>query len=255
MENIVFPASIQKIIGSMPVLSENVGRSGAFVAYIGDELVLKRTEKGQLQNAQKMQTFLSGYGLAPEVVHFETGDFDYMISKKALGRSAIDREYRREPRRLARALGEFLLKIHSLPVGQCPVSGLTDKWIGDFYAAVDKTDGVYKHISEYIGIETLSKAKEIVNENAAFLASDTVLHGDYCLPNVMLTDFEAKHAIDLGEGGVGDRHFDLFWGLWSLSYNLKTDAYGDDFLSAYGKKSVNKDLIVTCGCLCAPDGF
>jgi len=46
VEKSLFPAEIQKIILDRPVYSDNVGRSGALVAFIGDELVLKRTEKG-----------------------------------------------------------------------------------------------------------------------------------------------------------------------------------------------------------------
>ena len=32
-------------------------------------------------------------------------------------------------------------------------------------------------------------------------------------------------VLDLGAAGRGDRHFDLFWGRWSLQYNLKTDRH------------------------------
>ncbi len=35
--------------------------------------------------------------------------------------------------------------------------------------------------------------------------------------------------IDLGNGGVGDRHIDLFWGAWTLFYNLKTDRHTERF--------------------------
>jgi kanamycin kinase len=63
------------------------------------------------------------------------------------------------------------------------------------------------------------------------------------LPNVILDDFKFSGFIDLGNGGVGDRHIDLFWGLWSLWFNLKTDKYGDVFLDAYGRDAVNIDNI------------
>ena len=49
--------------------------------------------------------------------------------------------------------------------------------------------------------------------------------------------------IDVGCGGVGDRHIDLFWGVWTLAYNLKTDRYGERFLDAYGRDGVDVSLL------------
>ena len=38
------------------------------------------------------------------------------------------------------------------------------------------------------------------------------LHGDYCLPNLIMRDFQLEGFIDLGYGGIGDLHYDLYWG-------------------------------------------
>lgn len=75
-----------------------------------------------------------------------------------------------------------------------------------------------------------------------YLKTDTLLHGDYCLPNIMLDDWRFSGFIDLGNGGVGDRHVDLFWGIWSLQFNLKTDRYRDRFLDVYGLEMVNEEM-------------
>ena len=73
--------------------------------------------------------------------------------------------------------------------------------------------------------------------------SNVLLHGDYCLPNVMLDQWQFSGFIDVGNGGVGDRHIDLFWGIWSLTYNLKTNAYKDRFLDAYGRELIDDELL------------
>lgn len=254
MESLRFSKSIDSVLSGRDIKINTDGRSGALVAFAGEDLVVKRTQKGGLENAFRMQTFLSRFGLSPKVVLYESGDeYDFLVSSRARGTSAIDPEYLARPRRLAREMGEFLLKIHSLPACECPVTNLTEKWHGEFLSACRRTQGIYKYISDYINVETLSRAQEIVREYAGALQSDTVLHGDYCLPNVMLVDFHADTAIDAGEGGLGDRHFDLFWGLWSLNYNLKTDACREDFLSAYGVSRADEALIRACGCIFLPD--
>ena len=75
------------------------------------------------------------------------------------------------------------------------------------------------------------------------LRADTLIHGDYCLPNVLLKDWRFSGFIDLGNSGVADRHIDLFWGAWTLGFNLKTDAYRSRFFDAYGRDRVSEDII------------
>lgn len=70
-----------------------------------------------------------------------------------------------------------------------------------------------------------------------------LIHGDFCLPNVMLDDWRFSGFIDLGSAGLGDRHVDIHWALWSLAYNLKTDRYTGRFLDAYGRELVELDRL------------
>jgi kanamycin kinase len=79
--------------------------------------------------------------------------------------------------------------------------------------------------------------------NKHLLETNTLLHGDYCLPNILLDDWNFSGFIDLGNGGVGDRHVDLFWGAWSLFFNLKTDRYRDRFFDAYGRDKIDLDML------------
>ena len=76
-----------------------------------------------------------------------------------------------------------------------------------------------------------------------YLQQDVLLHGDYCLPNVILDNWQFSGFVDVDSGGVGDRHIDLFWGIWSLGFNLKTQAYRDRFLDAYGRDRVDTEML------------
>ena len=40
-----------------------------------------------------------------------------------------------------------------------------------------------------------------------------------------------------------DRHVDLFWGAWTLQYNLKTDDYRQYFFDAYGRELVDDERL------------
>jgi kanamycin kinase len=43
--------------------------------------------------------------------------------------------------------------------------------------------------------------------------------------------------------GVGDKHIDLYWAIWSLQYNLKTDEYTDYFLDQYGRDNFDYHML------------
>lgn len=82
-----------------------------------------------------------------------------------------------------------------------------------------------------------------------------VIHGDYCLPNLILHDFKMTGYIEVGYGGIGDRHYDIFWGLWSLQFNLKNDEYSKQSVNACGKPLIDQDRLRLCGLLSVFNGF
>lgn len=87
------------------------------------------------------------------------------------------------------------------------------------------------------------EAYRIANEYRVYLKNDTLIHGDYCLPNIILDNWNFSGFIDLGNGGVGDLHIDVFWGAWTLWFNLKDEKYIPRFLDAYGREKINMELL------------
>ena len=76
------------------------------------------------------------------------------------------------------------------------------------------------------------------------LNSDCLIHGDYCLPNIIINKRKLSAYVDLGGAGMGDRHIDLFWGIWTLNFNLGTFDYTDELLDAYGRDKVNPNALI-----------
>jgi aminoglycoside phosphotransferase len=60
-----------------------------------------------------------------------------------------------------------------------------------------------------------------------------LIHGDYCLPNVLFADGKLKSVIDVGQAGLGDPRDDLAAGVWTLQYNYGP-GFAREFLDAYG---------------------
>jgi aminoglycoside phosphotransferase len=60
-----------------------------------------------------------------------------------------------------------------------------------------------------------------------------LIHGDYCLPNVLVDERRLTGLVDVGKSGLGDPGDDLAAGLWTLHYNFG-HGYGRQFLESYG---------------------
>jgi aminoglycoside phosphotransferase len=71
---------------------------------------------------------------------------------------------------------------------------------------------------------------------------NVLIHGDYCLPNVLVSEGKLSGLVDLGRSGLGDPRDDVCAGLWTLQYNYGK-GFARDFLDAYGSLPVNDQEI------------
>jgi aminoglycoside phosphotransferase len=69
---------------------------------------------------------------------------------------------------------------------------------------------------------------------AGFTPEIVFCHGDYCLPNALVSGGHISGIIDWSSGGYQDYRVDLAAGVWSIRYNLKDEAYVETFLQTYG---------------------
>ena len=208
-------------------------------------LYLKTAPRGSLRREADMTAFFCGKGLAAEVLRYESLDKDWLLTRAVPGEDCTFRGYLEDPKRLSALLGEKLRMLHEVSTAGCPVTDHT----GAYLAAVAEGQARGRFDGSYFLREGLTEeaARRTVQEAAPLLKNEVLLHGDYCLPNVMLEDWRFSGFIDLDHGGIGDRHIDLFWGAWSLGFNLGTDRWRDRFLDAYGRDIINEELLRAIG--------
>lgn len=210
----------------------------------GPGFYLKKAPRGTLFKEAAMTRFFHEKGLAPQVLAYESLDADWLLTRRVPGEDCTHALYLADPKRLCDTAAQLLRMLHDTDFSGCPVQRMED------YLATARQNygsGVWdlSLLPESWGFATAEEAWQEVQCNGAALASDVLLHGDYCLPNIVLRDWQFSGFIDLDAGGIGDRHVDLFWGIWSLQFNLKTDAYRERFLDAYGRDRVNADALRT----------
>ena len=207
---------------------------------------LKKAPKGSLRKEAEMTRFFHGKGLAAEVLAYESQDSDWLLTARIPGEDCTFPMYRQDPVRLCDTTAELLRMLHNTDAAGCPIPNRT----ADYLATAHRNHraGIYdmQFFPESADPEDAWKLAEAYGP---LLKNDTLLHGDYCLPNIMLDNWRFSGFIDLDTGGVGDRHVDLFWGIWSLNFNLKTNQYRDRFLDAYGRENIQEDLIRIVGAI------
>ena len=210
----------------------------------GSGFYLKTAPKGTLLKEATMTRFFHEKGLAARVLAYESLEADWLLTERIPGEDCIHEMHLADPVRLCDTTAQLLRMLHETETTGCPVHRTAD------YLATARKNYEQKAYDLTLfpdnwGYATPEQAWQEVQRNGQFLRSDTLLHGDYCLPNIMLNNWQFSGFIDLDAGGIGDRHIDLFWGVWSLQFNLKTDAYRDRFLDVYGRDKVNEDVFRT----------
>ncbi len=207
-----------------------------------DGLYLKSAPAGTLKIEAEMARFFHSKGLSCRVIDYFTDDRDWLLTARIPGEDCTHRMYLDDPKRLCETTAQLLRQLHSTPVDGCPIPNRTDTYLAT--ARKNHEKGLYDTslFPDNWGYATAEEAWSVVEKYSHLLKTDTLLHGDYCLPNILLNNWTFSGFIDLGNGGVGDRHIDLFWGAWTLFFNLKTDYYRDRFLDAYGREDVEEDM-------------
>ena len=208
-------------------------------------LFLKSAEAGSLKQEAEMDAFFASLGLGPQVLDYRTEHADWLLTRAVKGEDCTHPDYLADPSRLAETMARILYDLHHRNHLGCPIQDHTARYLTR--ASENYHAGRYDAslFPDNWGYASAEEAWAMIQANGDCLKTDTLLHGDFCLPNIMLDSWKPSGFIDVGGGGVGDRHVDLFWGAWTLNFNLKTDKFCQRFLDAYGRDNFEPELLRT----------
>jgi aminoglycoside phosphotransferase len=125
------------------------------------------------------------------------GGYEFLLTKAVPGIPANDRSSGRDRQEVASLIGRALKQFHSVPIADCPFR----------HPAVGPT------------------GKE----------DEVLVHGDYCLTNVLFDADGFDYYLDVGEAEVGDHYIDIVAGIWSLRHNYGRGSVAN-LLSEYGMR-------------------
>ena len=198
--------------------TDAIGRSDSAVLLFADKALKIEKTSSVSDNEHAILQWLDGGLRAPRVLAFarENG-FNYLLMTRLGGKMAFAAEMTQEE--ISARLAEGLKLLRNTDVSDCPCRK-------DFRAVLrearQRMDGgalreLRPQAEEFEDFESLYAYLEanVPEEEPVFS------HGDYCLPNVFLSD-EGIGFLDLGSAGVMDKDYDVFMCLWSMRYNFVT---------------------------------
>ncbi len=245
--DVALPSEIMKLCEGARIYDSSCSEA-ARVYFIDRDngYYLKTAKSGSLKREAEMTAYFQGKGLGACVLSYQNdGTSDWMLTERVMGEDCTHEIYKADPRRLCDLLATELRRLHETDASDCPIQ---DRMSGYIALAEEnyRTDNFSKeHFPDNFGYRTAEEAYAALQSGKNELKNEVLLHGDYCFPNVMLDSWRLSGFIDLGNGGIGDRHVDLFWGAWSLGFNLGTDEYRERFFDAYGRDMVDEEKLKT----------
>jgi kanamycin kinase len=171
----------------------------------------------------------------PEVLAEGSGDgLEWLVMRGLEGQDATTPELRTAADRLVPALARGLRRFHeSLPVADCPFDFRLDVALRSVRERFKNGLITATDLNPEHGELTVEAAVSLLERSRPSTEELVVCHGDYCLPNALLVNWEVAGFLDLGELGVADRWFDLAVATWSTVRNLGP-GYEELFLESYG---------------------
>lgn len=250
MDREALPKAILRHLGDCPLEDRTFsGTAGVFFCPRDGGLYLRVNAPGREKDHALMTDYFYGKGLGPRLVEYvNDGEHDYLLTRALPGENALSPRLLENPERLAAELGKAFRRLHEIRDENIPVQGFSDRFIReteDFLKDEIIPGNSPEGFKARYGC-TPEQALAALPAIRRYEGDFSLIHGDACLPNVMFSDFVFTGFIDLGAACLGDRHYDLAATLWSLGYNLKSQAYGAVFLDAYGRDFVDEDRLALC---------
>jgi aminoglycoside phosphotransferase len=194
--------------------------------------------------------WLGGRAGAPRVQHFEeSAGRGWLFLSAVPGRAAAALAGEVGAERLLRALARALRQLHELPVADCPFQRGVEHMVHEAWRRaraglvdLDAFEPRHRGLSADDLLREL-EAKAPAEEDLVFV------HGDYCLPNILLSGpgpggprraaLKVTGLVDWGRAGIADRYQDL--ALLLRSFDRNTGSRLPDLLAReYGLTALDE---------------
>ena len=218
------PRNISDLIGDEKFFIDNIGMSDSTVVLFADKVLKIQTITEESEREHRVMKWLQGKLPVPKVLEFERDEKkNYLLMTKMPGEMACADKYMKKPEQLTDSLAKGLQMLWKVDINHCPFSNHLEKKLQLAKYNVDNNLVDLNHVEPDTfgknGFKNPDHLLEWLNDNKP--EEELVLsHGDFCLPNIFLTDEKVSGYIDLGRTGIADKWQDIALCYRSLLHNF-----------------------------------
>lgn len=207
------PDAIKQRTAGKDFTLDRSGLSGASVALYAEMVLKCEPVSEESENGLAMLQWLDGKIPVPRVLETaEAEGFRWILMTRIPGSMSCDDAWRSNPERLVRVLAQAMKQLWTVDISDCPVDQSAESKLRrarerlehgqfDFDLVDPETFGDDGFDSPAALLDWLTEHRPV---------PDRVLtHGDFCLPNLFLEDWNLSGFLDLGRSGAGDRWSDI----------------------------------------------
>lgn len=232
------PKEIEKLLKNEEYTIDKIGMSGSTVMVFGDKVLKIQNATAEAENEVALMRWLNSKLPVPQVLAHECMDGkSFLLMSKLKGKMACAQRFLQCPQLLFRLLGEALNMWWSVDFSAySKKSNLNEKLRVAQHAVEDNLVDLNNVEPNTFGENGFENPQALLNwlvKNRPAEEDLVLSHGDFCLPNVFLTDDGVSGFIDLGRGGVADKYQDV-----ALCYRSLKSNFG----GRYGGPTYNVDM-------------
>lgn len=197
-----FPEKLQNTLKDAKVYDSSSSPE-AQVLFIDkkDGYYLKIASKKSLEREAEMTDYFKKKNLGLGYISYLSDQSqDFLLKEKIQGDNYLAKQYLKNPKQLCDSLAENLRFLHEQNFEDCPILDHSERYLKKVENNARLKKSNLDFVTNY-NIHTPEETYDYIQNNKLLLKDDTLLHGDYCLPNIILDNWQFKGFIDLDCAG------------------------------------------------------
>lgn len=205
-----------------------IGESGAYTYMLSCEQkqnrylkIMPRKLRTSMKREVEILKWLEGKLPVPKVILYtKDAEYEYLLMSEIKGICSCDSTFSNDVPKLVSLLAKGLRMIHSIDISDCPFDQRLSIKIKE---AKNRADNGLVDEDDFDDIRLGRKAIDLFQELLETKPDKEDLvftHGDYCLPNIIINNWDISGFIDWGRAGIADRYQDLALASRSLARNF-----------------------------------
>lgn len=228
--------------------SRNSGETGYCIKF--------SDQKGILKNEKELLSLFSRYDYTSKIIDYISDSQDILITEQI--KSPLALSELNNIKELATFMGESLRKFHDTNWNSKEIKDSEYKVLRENSEKIISESLLHDEgltfMANYQDDYNFSDMKKYIADNIdLYQKDDVIIHGDFNPRNVFVNNNKLAGFVDVTDSAFGDRHYDIYWTMWTISLYLgvqgdiaKVLECENTFLEAYGYDKIDQKRLTLC---------